>query len=504
MGDENTLLIKEEVIHLLRRTGFGWPAWKANYLTGKTRGKAVDTILHFKPVAIKPFGTSILGVHNSWLRMMHNAPNPLQEKLVLFWHDHFATSAEVVFDPRLMSAQNGLLRKFCKGDFKAFVKEVNRNPAMMEFLDTVRNRKEIPNENYSRELQELFTTGVKDLNGNDNYTQEDIVQIARAFTGWDFLRDTRNLGKPNFRSSRHDFMAAWPTRGPKVIYKGRPEFPVTPQLPEGGRTFAANAGEEGEAEIDRVVDIIFDHRDSDGESTVARHITKKLFEYFAYASPSKAVIDDIVGTSGFDTTWSIHALLRALFIHDAFYESAAAAPFSDSTKKSVKWPIDFVISTMRLLNVRPDPRYFSLLGGDWRPLQDHLTEMGQRLLEPPSVFGWDWETSWLSTKTLLARYTFARDLTSARWGSYITRFRPERVVKVTLTKPADILDAALNALGIADQLTVADKQILIDYLTDNDPDPDNYVVDLTNDYVRNVKLHGLFALILQSPAYQLQ
>ncbi len=113
----------------------------------------------------------------------------LQEKLVLFWHDHFATSYAKVEDIDLMRNQNRLLRLNCKGDFSVLVKAINKDAAMMEFLDTVRNRKRNePNENYARELQELFTLGVKDLpaRADANYEQEDIVQIARAFTGWGY------------------------------------------------------------------------------------------------------------------------------------------------------------------------------------------------------------------------------------------------------------------------------------------------------------------------------
>jgi uncharacterized protein (DUF1800 family) len=109
---------------------------------------------------------------------------PLQSKLVLFWHDHFATGISKVGDAGLMADQIQLLYQLCKGDMRALVKAISKNPAMMEFLDTVRNDKDVPNENYARELQELFTLGVEDFAGNPNYTQDDIVQIARAFTGW--------------------------------------------------------------------------------------------------------------------------------------------------------------------------------------------------------------------------------------------------------------------------------------------------------------------------------
>jgi hypothetical protein len=134
--------------------------------------------------------------------------------------------------------------------------------------------------------------------------------------------------------------------------------------------------------------------------------------------------------------------------------------------------------------------------------------MGQTLLEPPSVFGWDWETAWISSATLLARYNFARNLTASR-GHGSSAFRPEKMSVVvggnevdltSLTDPDDILNAATDLLGITDQLTAAERNILVDYLTDGGTNP---MLDLTDYDVRNTKLHGLFALVMQSPAYQL-
>src|SRR6185295_6874947 len=147
-------------------------------------------------------------LHDKWIKYLLKVKDPLQEKLVLFWHDHFATGFSKVQDTKLMGVQNRLFRLNCKGNFKSLVKAVNLDPAMMEFLDTVRNHEEIPNENYARELQELFTLGVKDSAGVDNYVQADVAQIARAFTGWDY--DKKGAF---FKDYDHDFMADHPARG---------------------------------------------------------------------------------------------------------------------------------------------------------------------------------------------------------------------------------------------------------------------------------------------------
>ena len=258
MGDANTVLSASEARHLLRRAGFGGtPAAVAKILKrGDTRGEAADRLLKFNPKKFQPGGSgkdpNLRDSHDKWISFMIVSKFPLQEKLVLFWHDHFATSNFKVNNVRLMAAQNLLLRLFCKGNFRDFVKAINKNPAMMEFLDTVRNRRREPNENYARELMELFTLGVLDSAGNPNYLQEDIVQIARAFSGWRY-DDEKFV--PFLREESHDFMTDFPERGPKVIFKSVGGFGAS------GRSFSLNG--EGAAEIDTVIDTIFAHTDSD-------------------------------------------------------------------------------------------------------------------------------------------------------------------------------------------------------------------------------------------------
>jgi len=487
MGDQNTILSEGEARHLLRRSGLS--ATRKELATsgvlGLSRGAAADRLLGYKVKTFKPPGNDQRKQHDSYMRYLLVTKTPVQEKLALFWHDHFATGIAKLlasnFDQatKLMASQNKLLRTLAKGDMKAFVKAIGRDSAMIEFLDTVRNDKAIPNENYARELLELFTLGVFDSGGNENYTQADIVQIARAFTGW---RYGRNL-KPFLDGNQHDTSAEFFTeRGPKRIFETRGQI-------AGGAVFDANG--EGEPEIDTVVDIIFTHRDTDGANTVARRTARRLLEFYVGPDPDLSVIDTVIAESGFDATFNIQALLRAIFCNDAFYEPGQ--PFGAGVTKSVKWPVDFAIGSMRMLGMKFAGSNKYIPGGSFTGIINQMESMGQILLDPPSVFGWEWETSWLSSSTLLARYNFARDIVASRGGG---RFRPDKLVDFSLTDPGLIVDEVLDALHVAHNFTAADKQICVDYLTDSGP-PDledfNYV---------NEKLHGLFELVMKSPGYQ--
>jgi hypothetical protein len=267
----------------------------------------------------------------------------------------------------------------------------------------------------------------------------------------------------------------------------------------GGRAFDANG--EGAPEIDTVIDIIFDHRDSEGANTVARRTAYRLLEYFAHPNPDLAVVDAVVATSSFDTRWDIEALLHAILTHDAFYLTASPAPFDTATVKSVKWPVDYALGTIRALGMKlkvDRERGLRVEGGGSGRIRSHLAEMGQALMNPPSVFGWDWEAAWLSSATMLARFAFTRDVGAAR-GRGKNVFIPKKVMNLKLTDPDEIVDAVLAVLGLDDQLTAAERGLLVDYLTD---DGALASLDLKDEDTHDRKLHGLFTLALQTPAYQ--
>lgn len=484
---DGTPLTLQHARHLLRRTGFGASQNEAAAFHAKhpTRGAAAAALLSYKPAGFKPGGRGFDDLHDKWIKYMLKVKAPLQEKLVLFWHDHFATGISKVFDVKMMANQNKLFRQNGRGNFKTLVKAVNLDPAMMEYLDTVRNHAEIPNENYARELQELFTLGVKDSTGADNYVQADVAQIARAFTGWDYDKTAF------FKSYDHDEEADYPERGPKVIFQSTGGFGP------GGRSFTVNG--EGPGEIDEVVDIIFEHEDSQGKNTVARRTARRLIEYFAQPNPSLAFIDAVVAAASFDQDFELTPLLHEIFVHDDFYLTAAA-PVGAGTPKSVRWPIDYVVSSLRLLKMKLKGKYQYVDGGSYGRVFDQLSNMGQLVFDPPSVFGWDWETAWVSSSTMLARYGFARDLTAAHGGGG-TAFRPEKLMDMSLTDPNDILVAVTDVLGVTGDLTLDEQTTLLDYLTDDGANP---TLDLYDYGTRHRKLHGLFALLMQTPAYQLQ
>jgi uncharacterized protein (DUF1800 family) len=484
MGDENSILSEAEARHLMRRSGFSATRKELNAagIVGLSRGAAADRLLGYKVKTFKPPGNNQRKQHDSLLRYLLTTKNAVQEKLTLFWHDHFATgiakllASNFGLATKLMAAQNKLLRTMAKGDMRALVKAIGKDAAMIEFLDTVRNDKGIPNENYARELLELFTLGVYDSAGNENYDQADIVQIARAFTGWRYLVST----KPYFDDEQHDYNAEYLVeRGPKRIFESKGQI-------AGGADFDANG--EGMPEIDTVVDIVFTHRDTDGRNTVARRTARRLLEFYVGPDPDLSVIDDVVDESGFDTSFNIQALVRAIFCNDAFYETGQ--PFGPGVTKSVKWPVDYAIGSMRLLGMKFVGGNKYIPGGSYSGALTHMENMGQILLDPPSVFGWDWETSWLSSSTLLARYNFARDIVGSRGGG---RFRPDKLVDFSLTDAGDIVDQVLDALDVAHNFTTDDRQVCIDYLGTPDLDDYNYV---------NTKLHGLFELVMKSPGYQ--
>jgi len=491
MGDQTTILSEAQARHLLRRTGFGAPTSSVATYTGMTRGEAADRLLSFRPASFRPNGKYGDALRDKWLKYMIKTKVPFQEKLVLFWHDHFANGIDKVGDPVWMADQNKLLRIHCKGNFRTFLKAINKDRAMVEYLDTVRNFKDIPNENYARELMELFTLGVTDLNGAENYTQADIVQIARAFTGW-----SNHDRVTHFHDYDHDYSDEFPGRGPKRIFVNAHGFGAS------GADFTQPGG-EGEPEIDQVIDILLQHRDSDNAVTAARYLARRLLTYLAHAHPTKAEIDAVVSASGFDSNWEVQGLLRAILVSDTFYETAAGPPYAESSRKSVKWPIDYVVSTLRALQMKPSGRDQYINYSSYSPIRDYLADMGQILFEPPSVFGWDWENGWVSSSTLLTRYEFATDLVRARGGGS-GAFRPfklKAIADLIDSGPAAagvIVDTVATFLGISDQLSTEERDVLINYL--GGPAA---VLDLEDYDVRNVKLNGLFALVLQSPAYQL-
>ncbi|MDP9292253.1 MAG: DUF1800 domain-containing protein [Verrucomicrobiota bacterium] len=280
-----------------------------------------------------------------WLNRMLQAENPFREKLTLFWHGHFATSVTKVRDCYLMWQQNETLRQNALGNFGALLKAVSRDPAMLVWLDTNQSPRGHPNENFARELLELFTLGI------GNYTEKDVKEAARAFTGYKI--DQSNEGF-RFALIQHDY---------------------------GSKTFLGTTGNfNGDDILDRIL----------AQPACARFICKKLWEFFVYDQPSPAIVD-VLAASFRQHKYEIAPLMRDIFSSAEFYSARAM-------RTQIKSPVQWLVSTAKLLELDLPPKLLAI---------NALRQMGQVPFLPPSVKGWDGGKSWITTSTLLTRYNLA-------------------------------------------------------------------------------------------------
>ncbi len=278
-----------------------------------------------------------------WLKRMAYGPHPLQEKLTLFWHGHFTTSARDERAALLMWNQNELLRRQSAGNYREFVRQISRDPAMLDYLNNQQNRKQHANENYARELMELFTLGI------GHYTETDVKQAARAFTGWG--HDGEEFV---FRRNQHD---------------------------EGEKVFL---GHRGNFDGDDVIDIILQ------QPACPKFISRELFAWFAYDEVEEPVAESL-GTLLRENKWELRPLIRTILTSRAFYSDQAMGT-------QIKCPIQLVMGTVRLLDL-PMPQ--------GRILEGVLNQMGQVPFMPPNVRGWPGGRLWINTSTLFVRYNTA-------------------------------------------------------------------------------------------------
>ncbi len=296
-----------------------------------------------------------------WLYTMLHSLHPLREKLTLFWHDHFATSINKVSSTQMMFKQNSTLRRHALGTLEPFLQAMSKDPAMLIWLDSNGNVKGKPNENYARELMELFTLGV------GNYTEQDIRQAARAFTGWQTDEDNFT-----FESDLHD-------NGDKTVF-----------------------GKTGKFNGEDVVRLCVQ------KPACALHVTRKLYRFYVsdtHVPPEKflAPLTDAFRKSDLD----VKALVRQILGSRHFYSAHAY-------RQKIKSPVDLAVGAIWSLTSREVPQ---------TALVPKLEDMGQTLFAPPNVKGWPGGTSWLNTSTILARHNFAQAVAAGTLKSIQERRR---------------------------------------------------------------------------------
>ena len=365
----------DEARHLLARTGFGPTDAEIRGYAALTREQGVNLVLrdvrseavtppppftlettalrypradNVTPEERKAFQQQLvrqgLELRAWWMHEMLVTPSPITERMTLFWHNHFVSSQQKVRFARLMYQQNATLRAHALGRFGDLLHAASKDPAMLIYLDTAQSRKGQPNENFAREVMELFTLG------EGRYTEADVKDAARAFTGWSLDRDT---GRYLFRPGIHDV-------GTKTVL-----------------------GKSGRFDGDGVLDLILE------QPQTAEFITAKLWREFVSAEPDPAEVRRIAKAFR-NRDYDIKVALRLLLLTDAFWDPANRGTM-------VKSPVELVVGTLRQLDVAPSGAI---------PFVAVAAGMGQNLFSPPNVKGWPGGEQWIDSNSLLARKQF--------------------------------------------------------------------------------------------------
>jgi uncharacterized protein (DUF1800 family) len=438
---------RRHAAHLLRRAGFGASPAEIDQAVAQGLEATVEGLLSddgSQEAEFQQVLDSILGslttfddpsqVQAWWIHRMVRTRNPLKEKLTLFWHGHFATSYQKVGEGQLMHQQIETLRAGAWGNFRDLVFAMARDPAMIVWLDGETSTKAHPNENFARELMELFTCGI------GHYTEQDVLEGARAFTGWH-----RQGYAYYFNAEEHD--------------GGRKQF-----LGKSGRF----GGED-------VIDIVLQ------QPATPRFVAAKLLKFFA-GEPAPEVLDEAARL--FDSCQlNVRWFLRDLFLSRHFYSEACY-------RKRIASPAEYVIGLVRTLGAR--------MPAD--NLRDHMTAMGQELLAPPNVKGWDGEQKWINSSTWPARLAFANEAAqSASESPYGQHLPLESFVSAEQNDPAQTVDALAELVTQGD-LSAEVRRDLAEFLvaTDEGPNPEAYREDEGFRYEKN---RAALATILSLPEY---
>src|SRR5215469_10656591 len=374
--------------HLLNRAGFGGPPSAIQNLADMPQAEAVSFLIDYEKIPdptlpppwahpepdrlaalrqINQTGTPeekrqaqqdenrmqfqrMVELRGWWLDRMAKGPRPFQEKMTLFWHGQFATSVEKVRDSYYMWRQNELFRRLGTDNWLRLLIETGKDPAMLIWLDQAESRKQHPNENFAREVMELFALGI------GNYTEKDVTEGARALTGWSLDRlDQRFVYRPEF----HD---------------------------EGIKTYLGLTGNlTPEDVLARIVE----------QPHSAVFITSKIWNFFAGQMPS-ADLNQAMAAELRANGNNFKPFLRVMFSSEEFYSP-------DIVKNEVKSPVQWLVGTSRMLESDLPPPLICM---------GMLRSLGQDIFAPPNVKGWDGGLSWITTNTLLERYNEAATLVS--------------------------------------------------------------------------------------------
>jgi uncharacterized protein (DUF1800 family) len=367
---------------------------------------------------------------------MLGTPQPAQERMMLFWHNRFATSASKVDQPHMMHVQMELFRQMGLGSFRDLLLAVGKDPAMLVWLDGQSNKKGHANENYGREVMELFTLGI------GNYTEKDVQELARAFTGWQIQGQKAVLN-------------------PKLWDEGEKEI----------------FGVKGPFNYEQAIDLLLK------QPAASKHLATKLLMEFVNPNPlpehvehyaSRLIVND----------WSIRNIMREILTSRLFYSDWAY-------RSRIKSPIDLAVGIA------------VALGGKMNDdiLTQATAKMGQNLLFPPNVKGWDGDQAWINANTLLSRFNFSLQMAVQRRGEFAEK--PDLAAslkKQNVTTPDGVVDYFAR-MFLDGHVSPEMRKQLVD-LMNHVGDPKAKPFALTPDVV-NGQVRDIMHLMMATPEFQL-
>ena len=417
------------VAHLMRRAAFGVPAWRLEQLSERTYEQLVEDLLDIdgKPRLEEDLLERFHSEHADeesykwtaarWTYRMINSERILEEKVALFWHNRFATAASKSNVNVMLRAHLEMLRDYGTGNFRTLLQNLSRDPAMIWWLDQQTNHEGSVNENYGRELLELFSMG------RGNYTEDDVRAAATAFTGW-----THDQSIPRYPNGWWDF---------SFIFRDEDHD-------HGEKTFLGRTGDlNGDDIIDEIVK----------QDATAEFIASSLHRFFISDDPDQGAIDKIAGLY-FESDFEINPMLRAIFNSDEF---------KDSAFKRVRWPIEHVVNIVKIAGVLTDPYESGI-----KRAANASAMMGQELLNPPTVEGWHTGFEWIDSSFLIERVNYAAEMLGNPNLPGVSKIVDRIARDRTTISPSELVEACLYELGCA-ELEPRSKDILLTELDSENP-----------------------------------
>lgn len=465
---------KKKAAHLLRRAGFGAKPEELDAIVALGMDRTVDILLTPNTAPLQAFGTQVLpngevldlpynltDQRAQWIWEAATTSYPLKEKMALFWHDHFSVGAESATQTPLLIPHINLFRRHGLGSFRTLLVEVTKDPAMLYWLDNYLNGQAragqpVINENYGRELLELYTMGA-----TAGYTQQDVVEVSKCLSGW-------SLNGPNTFMWRANYHVT----GPKTVL--------------GKLISNGNSGTQGMQDLYDLLDnVILPY------PSTAEYMVTKIWNYFVAETIDVAVLTLLADRWRKDS-FDIRSLMSVILRCNFFYSDR-------SMRTLVKNPMEYVVGAIRNTGLTPIGYYKGTNATNG--LGYRVEQMGLPLLRYSNPAGLDDGVAWIDSAALIARANFANELTQvSQTAGFRARFDPFReILRANLQTAQQIVDHYVSILldgDVPDGVRVA----LYDFMNRVDSGPQPFT--LTQAKV-NEKVRGLVHLLLATPEYQI-